>query len=283
MQDLSIIIVNYNTKDLLKNCLDSIFPFSKNLSFEVIIVDNNSSDGSQSLIRSKFPQVKLITNKKNIGFARANNQGAKIAQGGMLMFLNSDTLFTPKTKIENLVGFLKTHKKAGIVSPLLRLKNGQIQPTQISYDFSLWRMIADKLVKFSALFFKRNCSFRKLAAKINLDFWDFNKLRKVDTVVAAAMLIKKKVFRKLGGFDENFFVFLEDSDLCLRTRKLGYDVYFNPSSEIIHLWGQSIKRDKTRKRFYYQSQNLYFKKHKGILERILFRIIRLPYKILKLC
>ena len=197
------------------------------------------------------------------------------------MFLNPDTLFTPKTDIKNLVNFLESHQNVGIVSPLLRLKNGQIQPTQISYDFSLWRIIIDKIIKFLNIFFKNSKKFNRIAAKINLDFWDFTSIKKVDVIVAAAMLIKNKIFQEIKGFDEDFFMYLEDSDLCLRVRRVGYDVYFYPSSEIIHLWGGSIKEDKTRKKFYYQSQSLYFKKHKGVFERMIFSLILFPYKFFK--
>ncbi len=255
----SIIIVNYNTKTLLKNCLNSIFVNCQLNDFEVIVVDNDSRDGSIEMLDKNFKdKVKIIANKENIGFGPANNQGAQIAKGEYLFFLNSDTII--KDDILTLIkNFLETNSQVGIVSPCLLLENG----TKQEFAFG----------NFPTLF---NSVFRKIDIKNTNN----NKPREVDWVSGAALIIRKNIFKKVGGFDENFFMYFEDVDLCKRVWDLGYKIMILPQFFLVHLGGKSIDIDRQRKKYYYTSQDYFYKKHYGYLVMYLMKFARWFFIIL---
>lgn len=220
---LSIIIVNWNTKDLLRDCLTSINQTKEELALEVIVVDNGSTDGSVQLIKSEFLDVKLIANKENLGFAKANNQGIRKAGGDYMLLLNSDTELKPKA-LSNLVNFASKEKKAAVVGPKLLNPAG---PAQLS---------------------TRNLPTISRAVK---EYWlgqkgaydgyvpSGNKAIEVEAVVGAAMLIPKKVIDQVGLLDERYFFYYEDLDFCRRVRRAGFKVYYLPTAEIIHYHGAS--------------------------------------------
>ena len=250
--DLSIIIVGFNTKCFLEKCLGSISRQRVNGDLEVIVVDNGSQDNSCEMIKNKFSKVKLIENKENFGFGKANNQGAKIARGDYLFFLNPDTLIKDNI-FPKIIEVFKNDPQVGIVSPLLVLENGEIQPWAYGQEENLPQLIKRKIKK------------------------DLNKT--IDWVSGAAFVTRADIFRKIGGFDENFFAYFEDRDLCLRIRKIGYKIVVLPEIKVIHFGGKSLISDKKRKKLYYQSQNYFWRKHYGFLESILMRFFRLPYVI----
>jgi GT2 family glycosyltransferase len=252
-KDLSIIIINFNTKELLRDCLSLIFKKTKGLNFEVVVVDNCSIDSSVVMIKEEFPQVKLIENKKNLGFAKANNQGSKIAQGEYLLFLNSDTLIL-NNALKHLVKYMKENSEIGLIAPQLLLKNKTLQPDAFGPEPTLWQ----------------------------LTYGRFLKTKRIDWLSGAALMIKKDLFKKIGGFDENFFMYYEDIDLSKIVRGIGYEIATCPEAKIIHLVGQSIKRNRQRKMLYYQSQSYFYKKHYGKCSYFLLNIIRFPYKLLKI-
>jgi GT2 family glycosyltransferase len=256
---LSIIIINYNTKEITKNCLISLF---KNLKSEkeVIVIDNASNDESVDELKSIFGHtIKLIFNEKNIGFGPANNLGAKLASGKYLLFLNSDTIinndFTSK-----LIDFFANNSRAGIVSPELLFENGQSQPHTYGKFPTIFGTITDK-------FFR---------PKFNDD-----SSMEVDWVSGAAMAMRKEVFEKIGGFDENFFMYYEDIDLCKRLKDKGFAIVRLSGLSVTHLVAKSSANAKSIKKMYYRSQNYYFKKHHGYINWILLIMIRLPYRLLK--
>ncbi len=255
----SIIIVNYNTKNFLKNCLDSIFKYYPGQVPEVIVVDNNSSDGSAGMVRKNFPAVKLIANQKNIGFGAANNQGAEAAENDFLFFLNSDIIikediFSPALKV------FAQSSHLGILAPLLLLPNNQPQPYAYGSFPSLLRLAKQKIISSPKV---------KLAA---------NQSQIVDWVSGAAMAVRKKVFAQIGGFDQNFFMYFEDIDLCWRARQAGWLTGVCPFFSLIHFGGQAGGGRKQRKKHYYQSQDYFFRKHYGRLNMYTLRLIRWPYK-----
>ena len=258
--DLSVIIVNYNTKNLIKNCLKSIFQALDGLRYEIIIIDNASTDGSAKLIKKRFPDVCLIKNKKNSGFARACNQGAKIARGKILFFLNPDSQVRNKI-FSKVFNFLRENPRVAIVSPLILSSDYSVQPFSFGKETGFFQTIKNK--------------FNKKSLKTNN--YPGESLE-VDWVSGAALTIRRDIFEKIGGFDEKFFMYFEDRDLCWRVRNLGYKIVILANAKIVHLGGRSLVSHKTRKRLYYQSQNYYWQKHHGLFRGWLMRLLRWPYK-----
>jgi len=249
MKDLSIIIVTYNSEDFIKNCLSSLFENVLDLDFEVIIVDNNSKDKTLDLIRENFgSKVKIIENQENVGFARGINQGIKIAEGEIILFLNPDTLIPPYS-IKRLVEFLKERKEAGIVGCRTEDKIGQLKPS-FGYFPRLFREF------FWAL------GMRKVFGRtIYPHFWNKKKFflnQEVDWISGACFMTKKEVIEKIGLLDENFFMYFEDIDFCWRARKAGYKTFYLGEVMINHMLGRS---EKERAFLEIQSLLVYFKKH----------------------
>ncbi|PIU03839.1 glycosyl transferase family 2 [Candidatus Shapirobacteria bacterium CG08_land_8_20_14_0_20_39_18] len=219
---LSIIIVSYNTKDLLRKCLNSL----KGYDTEIIVVDNNSQDDSQSVVKKEFPDVHLIINDDNLGFAKANNQGIKIATGDYVLLLNSDTQVKPGA-LEKLVEFAKSHLDAGVIGARLLNQDGSIQP-------SIYRLptITNAIKEF-------------WLGQLGLTekyFIDSSKGEEVEAVVGAVFLIPKTVIQKVGLLDERYFMYFEDLDYCRRVRRAGYKVYYFPKAEVFHYHGASGKK-----------------------------------------
>ena len=208
MKDLSIIIVNANNQRLLKECLQSIDKNTHKISFEIIISDNASTDGSQEMVKDDFPQVKLIENKENLGFAKANNQALKIYQGRYALLLNNDTL-VKDSALDKMVEFMDQNQETGACGPKLLNTDGSTQHQ-------------------GGLLAKR--------------FWKAKDPRPVDFIIGAALLVRKEVIDKVGMMDENLFFYNEDLDWCLRIRKAGWKIFFLPQAEIIHYGGQSSKK-----------------------------------------
>lgn len=272
---LSIIILSYNTKELLRNTISSIYQSEKNLSFfEIIVFDNNSQDQSVEMVKRNFPKVKLMISKKNLGFGKGNNQAAQKAQGKYLLFLNSDTIIKNKA-LGEMVGFIDANSQIGILGPKLVLKSGAIQPHFIGYKLNLAQVFKNRIAKILFIL-----GFQSLwLSRLSLEYWDWQKPKEVDWVTGAAILIKKELFKKLNGFDLNFFMYFEDQDLCLRAKKQKFEIWVLPKAKIIHLGGKSIKLDANRKKYYYQSQDYFFKKHFTGIEYLLMKVISLPYRM----
>lgn len=268
---LSIIIVTYNSSGVLKDCLESIRNNKNNLGFEVIIADNNSIGENEHKVLATIEQefkdlnIKLIRLSENCGFGAANNQGAKIAQGKYLLILNADTkLSSGKDAFQKLITFMEDHSEAGIASPKLLTSNGTVQEWGCGFKTSLSRVI------------KYNFGFtpKKL--------WNVSRPIEVFWVSGAALCIQKQIFEKLCGFDENFFMYFEDEDLCWRTQELGYKVYYMGNISITHLGGQSFKNENVKlyqKKYFYESMVYFYKKHYGPLRALIVRII--TYIIMK--
>lgn len=266
--EASIIIVNYNTKELLLNAIRSIFSFSSSFSFEVIVVDNASIDGSQGAVRQKFPNVLLIELNENIGFGRANNEGAKEAKGDFLFFLNSDTIFL-NNALDFFINFYQKNRelKIGCVGTFLLdadLKTGHsfgIFPTP-NY------ILKDAFLRFTKL----NLILKEKHKKEILSFLNVN------YVTGADLFIERKVFLELGGFDKDFFMYFEESDFQYRLSKIGYTNLIIDGPKIIHLEGKSYSANQRRRLNYTKSLFLYIKKH----HKESFFVFKLFYFILKL-
>ncbi|BDQ04200.1 glycosyltransferase [Ignavibacterium sp.] len=255
MTDLSIIIVNYNVKEFLKNLLHSIKKASQNLSTEIIVVDNASDDGSIEMLREKFPEVKLIANDKNLGFGKANNIGLQLAKGKYILLINPDTLVAEDT-FTKLIEFFETHPDAGMVGCKILNPDGSLQLACRRSFPGPWTSFT-KVTGLSTLFPKS-----KLFAKYNLTYLDENQTYEVDAISGSFMMMRKEVYDKVDGFDEQFFMYGEDLDLCFRIQKAGYKIYYVHTTQIIHYKGESTKRsslDETK--VFYQAMHLFVKKH----------------------
>lgn len=234
MTELSIIIPSFNTKELLYNCLKSIFNQTKEINFEVIVVDNASTDGSTDMVKKQFSQVKVIINNKNEGYAKANNIGIKAARGDNILFLNSDTVILDKA-IEKSLCYLINNPKIDILGCKLLNSDKTIQPS--GGYFPKLRQI------FYMMFFIDDLPiFNKIIKpyqQSNLGF--YKNFQMLDWVTGAFMMIKKKVIDKIRGFDENFFMYSEEVDLCFRAKKAGFKVAFFPDAKVIHIKGSGLE------------------------------------------
>ncbi|MDD5043302.1 MAG: glycosyltransferase family 2 protein [Patescibacteria group bacterium] len=253
--DLSIIIVSWNVKNLLQKCLESIYRETKNISFEIFVIDNASTDGSAEMVRNNFPQVKLIVNKKNEGFAKGNNQGIKESHGDFILILNPDTEILDGA-IEKTLDFIKSKKDAGIVGCQILNADKTIQPSVRRFP-SFWPIFLIFL-KLPKLFSNLSTVSRYLATDFN-----YQSMAEVEQVMGAFILIKRELFEKVGLFDEKFFIWFEEVDLCKRAQKNGYKVYFAPLGKIIHYGGQSFAQQKVIKKqwLFFRSAWYYFIKN----------------------
>ncbi|MBX3007391.1 MAG: glycosyltransferase [Melioribacteraceae bacterium] len=255
MIDLSIIIVNYNVKEFVLNLLQSIQEASKNIKSEIIIVDNASDDDSVELIQDKYPAVKLISNKENVGFGRANNQGMKVAEGKYILLLNPDTIVREDT-FEKMILLFQSRDDIGIAGCKVLNPDGTLQLACRRGFPGPWTSFT-KIVGLSALF-----PNSKTFARYNLTYLDENKSYEVDAVSGSFMMMKREIYELMGGFDSQFFMYGEDLDLCFRTQKAGYKIYYFHETEIIHYKGESTKRssiDETK--VFYDAMHLFVQKH----------------------
>lgn len=255
MIDLSIIIVNYNVKEFLLNLLDSIQKAAKNISTEVFVVDNASEDGSVEAVREKFPEVKLISNKINHGFGAANNQAMEEASGKFLLLINPDTIVRQET-LTRMIEFFDKNSECGIAGCKVLNPDGTLQLACRRGFPGPWTSFT-KVMGLAKLFPKS-----RLFARYNLTYLNENKTYEVDAVSGAFLMMRKEVYEKIGGFDPQFFMYGEDLDLCYRTQKAGYKVFYFHETEIIHYKGESTKRssmDETK--VFYDAMHLFVRKH----------------------
>jgi GT2 family glycosyltransferase len=254
MNDLSVIIVNWNTRDLLRACLASVRTHTRDLAYEIIVVDNGSTDGSPAMVRGEFPEVVLIENKENHGFAAGNNQGIRVATGRAVLLLNSDTELIENSLL-TLHRFLFSREELGVVGGRLIYAGGA---AQWSYGYApalgrmLWITISGAL---------RMPWGRKPNAVIP-DGVD--RPLQVEYIVGADLMVKQAWLDKVGLLDESFFAYFEETDLCARIRQAGGEVWFTPETSIVHHVGSSFKPEQAeRLRIYYTSLFRYLKKHRG--------------------
>ena len=232
MDLLSIIIVSYNTKDLTCACLASVYEQTTAINYEVIVLDNNSMDGSANAIETQFPQVKLIKSAENLGFAEGNNVCAKQAQGDYLLLLNPDTVILNKA-IEKLAHFSLNHPSAGIWGGVTLFGDKSLNPTCCWKKMGVWSLVccAVGLAKT----FPNNPFFNPEP----YGGWKRDAIKQVDIVSGCFFLIKQTLWQEMAGFDKRFFMYGEEADLCLRVAKLGYSPMITPDAEIIHYGGAS--------------------------------------------
>ncbi len=252
---LTVIIVNYNVEFFLEQCLHSVEEASKEVTTEVIVVDNNSSDHSCSMVREKFPGVHLIENEENVGFSRANNQGITIAQGDYILLFNPDTL-VEETAFERMVTFMDTHDDAGGLGVRMIDGKGNFLP-ESKRGLPKPMVAFYKIFGLSALFPKS-----KTFGRYHLGYLDEHETNEVDILSGACMLIRKQTIADVGLLDEAFFMYGEDIDLSYRIQKAGYKNYYFPGTSIIHYKGESTKKSSINYVFvFYRAMIIFARKH----------------------
>jgi GT2 family glycosyltransferase len=252
--DLSVIIVSFNTRELTLACVQSVFAAMGDLALEVIVVDNASTDETVAALRATCAHVRIIANSRNLGFARGNNAGLAATQGRYLLALNSDTLVQPGA-LRALVNFMDAHLDAGACGPMLLNEDGSLQPSGRPLP-SVWRLFVD-MTKMYRLW--QRDVFEQRGR-------DYNLPARIGEVSGAALLIRRGVYERVGGFDEKLFAYYEDVDLCKRIGDAGYAIYYVPDAKIIHLWKRSSRA--TPEQAYRAGQisaRYYFRKHHGPL------------------
>lgn len=261
--DVSIILVNYNTADLLLACIDSILEKTQKIIYEIIVVDNASADSSLELMRSRFPSVKVIANEINVGFGRANNIGVKEAQGKYIWFLNSDTLLI-NNAARILFDAIEEYPKSGIAG-------GNLFDRDLNPTTSFYPLMPGFMSDIDYLFFN---IFSKIKYMQNLNFNYTNRILEIDGFITGAdLMIKKTVFDELGGFDSDFFMYYEETELTYRLKKTGLKVISVPDAKIIHLEGASeIKKENTLRRTF-ESKYTYINKTNLYKIKIILRFI----------
>ncbi|MFH1239224.1 MAG: glycosyltransferase family 2 protein [bacterium] len=229
--DISIIIVSYNSKVFLQNCLESLYKTTDGLQKEIILVDNASKDDSMSFVRAGFPQVKIIENTANYGFATANNVGAKVATGKYLLFLNPDTTVR-ETAIKEMIELMRQEPDAGAIGAKLLNSDGSLQ-------LSCREFYSLRTILLSRTPLKRIARLGRFLRQNLMADWDHNKPRKVDWVLGACLLTTRQIMEKVGYFDDQYRLYFEDMDLCYRLNKAGYSTYYCPISVVFHHYQRS--------------------------------------------
>lgn len=232
--DLSVIIVNFNTRELLRDCLQSVFRETPELDLEVIVVDNASADGSADMVRDEFPQVQLICSEHNLGFARANNLAIAGARGEVVILLNPDTLIKDRA-LEKLVAHLRSHPEVGAAGPDLPQPSGVLQVAACGYRPTLWRVFCQYF--FLTRLFPRMPLFRGM----NLPAGVYHEPVPVEWLSGACLAVPKKVWDDVGLLDESWFMFAEDMEWCERALRRGYQLHYMPNVTVYHIWGASSR------------------------------------------
>jgi len=260
---LSIIIVSHNTRSVLERCLSTAIGSRLAPGWEVIVVDNGSSDGSAEMVRSAYPTATVIENSRNLGFARANNQGMALAAGRYVLLLNSDAL-APPLSLDALIDFMERHPDAGACGPRLERPDGTPQEFGFGDDPSLGYLLRRGLVR--------------LVCRRALHEWGAGRTGPMDWVSGACLMVRHEVIDQVGTLDEKFFMYFEDNDWCMRIRQAGWKVYYYSEVSVTHLGGRSRSDTSPVQEAYYRSLRYLYAKHFSRLSQATLCIALIPYR-----
>lgn len=255
---ISVIIVSYNVRDLLENCLHSLFSAVEGSSAEIFVVDNSSDDGTVDMVRQRFPSVQLIANDENLGFARANNLALARARGETLLLLNPDTLVQEDT-IATMLRFFRENEDVGMAGCKIIKPDGTLEAACRRSFPSPWVSFT-KLTGLSSLF-----PHSRLFARYNLTYLNEDESYEVDAISGSFMMLRRAVYDEIGGLDETYFMYGEDLDWCYRTQQAGWKLYYVHSTKIVHYGGESTKRssiDATAE--FYRAMQVFARKNLGL-------------------
>ena len=263
MLDVAFIIVTWNARDLLMDCLESLFSQVSLISYEVFVVDNGSHDGTVEAVKDRFPDAKLIANEDNLGFAAANNQGLKAMFARYAVLLNSDTIVS-KGVFERLAGFMDENPDTAVTGPQLLNRDGSKQNCFHNYPSLLSEIVGLGLLK--SIFPEKYPGKRK----------DYDSPLEVEAILGACLMVRKTVVDRLGYMDDGYFFFLEETDWCYRMKKAGWKIYHIPDVKIVHLHGASTKKKVPVATWieYYRSNYRFFRKNIGFLPLVLVTIMK---------
>lgn len=280
LPDVSVIIVSWNTRDLLDACLASVFCYTHRVSLEVWVVDNGSSDGTPAVVRAKYPSVNLLEPGVNLGFARANNLALRASLGRHVLFLNPDTELHSDV-VSAFCERLDRDQSIGLIGCLLTGRDGKPQLTCAATFPSPWNNLCHGLFlhrlagRFPGLWFFSSRS---------LEHWDHRTPGEVDSISGAFMFCRGELVRKLGGFDEGYFMYGEDLDLCFRVRQSGFRIRYDPSHRVTHYGGasSSIRSDFLPRKEQYRANLMLLQKHWGKARAQAFRLTSLLVTLVRL-
>jgi GT2 family glycosyltransferase len=257
--DLSVIVVNWNTKELLLNCIESFYQTVQGLTSEIFVVDNGSSDGSADSVRGGFPEIELIENERNLGFAKANNDALRRRKGRYALLLNTDVILTDGA-VKELVEFMDRNPTVGIAGGQLINGDGSRQNSFDNFPSLATGAFNKSLLKI--LFPKRYPSKRV----------NYTDPVDVQSVIGACMIVRSQSIEEVGMLDENYFFFLEETDWCYRMQRDGWRVCHIPQARIVHLQGKTANTVRDRAKIeYYRSLYLFFRKHRRVVEFVLLK------------
>ncbi|MBN1545047.1 MAG: glycosyltransferase family 2 protein [Syntrophaceae bacterium] len=247
IKDISIIIVNWNTKELLKNCLDSIVRTVRDVSYEIIVVDNGSRDGSVEMLKSVFPHVRLIENSRNLGFAAANNQGLRVMCGRYALLLNTDTVLQ-ENAVRELFSFMESCPEAAMACGQLLNADGSKQNSIACFPTLVTLLTNTPLLEYL------------MPEKYPSKRHHYKRPIEVDSGIGACLIVRKKAVDAVGELDERYFFFFEETDWAYAMKKAGWKIFHVPTAFIYHLQGQSIGNDVHSRISFYRSRYLFFQK-----------------------
>jgi hypothetical protein len=271
--DLSIIIVSFNTRGLLKNCIASIYKTTDNLNYEIIVVDNASEDGSPEMVERDFNQVLLLRNSENLGFARATNQAMQHAKGGYVLLLNSDTLLQDGT-VETLITFIDTHPKAAAVGPKVLDEKGTLQ----NKGFFFPSMLFSLLIVLGMNKFLPEKAKQRLFPRF---YWDENETREVDYLEGSCFLMRKEAIESIGLLPEDYFMYFEEEEWCYRAKKNHYEIWYVPTAEIIHYRASSPLDRKGD--IFDESRILFYKRNIGVFKGVIITTLIMLATLIDMC
>jgi hypothetical protein len=274
---LSIIVVNWNTRDITRNCLLSIREHVTGVDYEVILVDNASSDGSAEMVRLEFPEVRLIANDQNVGFGRANNQAMRVARGKLFLLLNSDTLVIDDS-IQRLANFIESDSGIGIAGCKLLFEDRTLQSSCSRFP-SIRLALLEDLMLYKLL-------PRPAQGELLLGgYWPHDRARDVDCVWGAAMIVRREVFEQTDGFDERIFMYGEDLEWCMRVRDREWRISFTPDSSIIHLNHKSAEKRYGDERIDLCHKRMYeiYRERSGAVATAMLMLIKTAGALIRVC
>lgn len=270
MIDLRFIIISWNTRELLTGCIDSIYKTVKDLSYQIYVVDNGSRDGSVMAVRKQFPQVIVIENQENRGFAAAVNQALEWSGADYSVLLNTDTILQ-KDAIHILYSFLEQHKDVGVAGARLQKPDGTRQHSYDNYPTLATELFNKSLLQW---LFPGKYPSKKQTVLQPIE---------VESVIGACLMIRNEAIKHVGKLDDDYFFFIEETDWCYRMQKAGWKVYHVPNAEVIHLGGQSKKIAPWQSQVEYcRSLYIFFRKNRSSVSYITFRVLYLIKIILNL-
>ncbi len=275
--DISIIIVNWNTREILRDCLNSVHEQTEGISFEVVVVDNASVDGSAGMVQEKFPQVILIENTENRGFAAANNQAIEVAKGRYVLLLNSDTIILDNA-IAKTMKFADENPDAALVGCKVLYPDGRLQTNCFMYPSALNMFL-------SATYLSKLLSRNRFFGRACMEWWDYSDAREIEVNTGCYSLVRREAIDQVGVMDERYFVYGDDADWCYRFKKAGWKIMFTPEPQIIHYHGKTTKHKKREFQLQlFGSKLIFILLHRGrmafMLARlmtIMFFALRIPY------